>query len=937
MNGIPRAWPDQLFLANELFFALIFVVVTVRAFHERRRAAVDAALLFGVMALLLFISRTTGAIGIPPATTQAMVTPLILAVPYLMLRLVGDFAGVAWWTLRLAEAAFAVEIVALLRTGGVPLAAVAAYTAIAIGWSSIAFVREARRARGVAARRYGAVAIGNGAAVATLIVVLLAVPPGGGDVAAAIGVTVQLLVLVVGAFYFIGFATPLWLRRLWRDTDLRAFLAGVPGLFALPDTDAVVREVARQARDAMGFDGALIGRQTGTGTLRFAGTAEGYEAPGDQTFGGRAMAAGRALVSFDPSREVPARAALYRERNVKVLVAAPMRAGGEVVGVLVTRSSHVSLFASDDLEMCQLLADQAAAVLANRELIEERERQADRDALTDLLNTRALTTRLDAWIASRGDQEPCALLLMDLDAFAEVNQTFGHTLGDELLVRIARRLSETVSEHALLARWSGDQFAVVLPGEGIAGSEVMAERLLRSFERPFPLADEEIECGVSLGIAAWPDHASDARALVAAAEVALALAKRSANTYAVYPVETQPVRTRRLAMRADLRRAIAGGSIRLAYQPIVSLRSGGLVRLEALARWEDPRRGAVPPAQFVELAERTGLIRPLTDLVLRQALADAREWRRGLPHLRVAVNLSARMFADAGLAGRIETACAETGCDPDVLCFEITESVLMAEPEHARHTIERLRQMGIATAIDDFGTGYSSLAYLQRLPVSGLKIDHSFVMSMSADERSDAIVRATIRLAHELGFEVVAEGVGERAHWDLLAASGCDLGQGFYIGRPMPAEAVRGWLSAWARRAPAKPPRPTPRAARERPLVLVVDDDPAIVSVTRDVLREHGYAVATASNGEEALGIMTSARPDAVLLDIHMPILDGAAFAHELRVRGLDTPFAVMTSGPNAASWAERLEASAHLAKPFAVDQLLSVTHRIAGGAEATS
>jgi diguanylate cyclase (GGDEF)-like protein len=928
-------WSELLFLANQAFLSVIFVVVAARALRERRRPDIDVALLFGAMAAVLVLPRVAMELGVPAESRQVMVTPLILAVSYLMLRLVADFAAVPWWALRLSEVAFAGQLIALMFQGSVPLAAVAAYAAIPIAWSSVAFLREARRARGVTRRRYAAIAIGNGAAVTSLVVVAIAVPLGAGTIPAAAAVFLQLCVLVAGVSYFLGFATPLWLRRLWRDSELRSFLARAPGLVALPDMDMVVTELAFRARAAMGSDGVLVGLPAGPGVLRFLGTGPAYEAPIDETFGGRAIRAGRALVSLDPAHDVPAAADLYRERDVKMVVAAPIRISDDVIGVLASRSSHASLFAKDDLETCELLADQAALVLKNRALIEERERQAHHDVLTGLPNSGVLTRKLDALIA-RSDQPRLALILIDPDAFAEVNQTFGHAAGDQLLIEIARRLAVSVPEAGLLARWSGDQFAMLLAGADLARAEGVAVGVVSTFEGPFMAAQEAIECSVSIGIAVYPDHASDARGLVAAADVALAIAKRAAGTYAVYPLEAHPRRARRLALRADLRRAIADGSIRVEYQPLVSLRSGGLLRLEALARWDHPQRGAIPPSEFVELAERTGLIRPLTEQILDKALAEAREWRRWLPRLRVAVNVSARMFADARLIERVATATSRAGCEPEGLSLEITESVLMTEPERARHTITQLRELGVTTEIDDFGTGYSSLAYLQRLPVSGLKIDRQFTAAMTRDERSDAIVRATIRLSHELGFEVVAEGIEDRALWELLAASGCDIGQGFYIARPMSSEHIRPWLGSWMRRVPeAAVPAgllPSPADRRSR-VVLVVDDDPAILSVVRDVLGEHGYAVATASDGEEALGLVLKRTPDAVLLDVHMPLLDGLGFAKAMRGRGIDVPLIMMTAGSNALRWAERAGASGYLAKPFGVDQLLSVTKRVIAGA----
>jgi len=936
LDDVLLEWSALLFLANQAFFVLTFVLVAAQALRERRRPNLDIALLFGVMAVLLVLPRIAAELGVPAEQRGVMVTPLILAVPYLMLRLVADFAAVPWWALRLAEAALVGQIAAFIFEGAIPFAAIAIYAAVPIAWSATAFGREARRARGVTGRRYAAAAFGTMAAVASLAVTAAAILPP----LAAMPVTpvvLQLCVMAAGLAFFVAFATPRWLRSVWRASDLRSFLTRAPDLIAMADGEAVLAELASGARDALGFDGALIGLPAGPGRLRFRGTGAEYEAPIDETFGGRAVLAGRALVSLDPIRDVPARAQMYRERDVKMMVAAPMRIGDETIGALTARSSHPSLFASDDLEMCQLLADQAAFVLQNRALIEERERQAEHDVLTGLPNAGVLRRRLET-VLGRKVRAALALLLIDLDSFAEVNQTFGHDVGDRLLVEIAGRLAASVPEASSLARWGGDQFAVLLANEGLAGAERVAEGLLSAFERPFSVGPDEIECGISIGIAVHPDHASDGRGLVAAADVALTMAKQAASTYAVYPLETQPQRTHRLAMRADLRRAIADGAVRVVYQPLVSMRSGGLLRLEALARWDHPQHGAVSPSEFVELSERTGLIRPLTESILDQALADAREWRRWLAHLRVAVNVSARIFADAGLVDLITAASARAGCELEGLSLEVTEGVLMTEPERARHTIARLRELGVTTEIDDFGTGYSSLAYLQQLPVTGIKIDRQFVVAMVRDERSDAIVRATIRLSHELGFEVVAEGIEDREMWDVLAASGCDVGQGYYVGRPMPADRVRDWLRSWMARAPALPTPPVPPSAAGpgRGSVLVVDDDPAVVRVVRDVLEEHGYAVATASQGEEALSLVAKRVPDVVLLDMHMPLCDGVAFAEAARERGIAVPIIVTTAGPNAQRWAERIGASGYLAKPFAIDELLSVTDRvIAGGSPA--
>lgn len=1050
-------------LATEIFFAATFVLAVRSAVHHPRRANVDVALFFGTLACLMIGSRVLMTLDVAVELRTLWIEATLLALPYLLMRVVHDFAELPGWALPAVAVALVIQAVTLALIGGqLPPALLAAtgtaYVVVPIAWSSLIFVREARRSRGVTRRRFVAVAAGT--VLLALNVTFLALPsavPGLSDSAAVLlAILYQVFGLGSGVAYVVGFAPPVWLRDVWQHADLRSFLLRAPELAAVTDLDELLGMMAFRARQALGYGGVLIGVWDETGTrLKLRGTGVPYEASAEDTFAGRAIQAGHAIASFDPIREVPARAELYVRTNAKMLVAAPIRSGGVVLGALTARSSHVSLFMEDDLRLCQMLADQAAFLLRNRALVLEareshdrlrsivdsahdsiigidrggrivewndraaqvvgwakgeaigrdaatifahgmpnelktrleepvadepergdvfesdirgasgheiavevalaptpgrgptaltmflrdirerrqleleREHRADHDALTGLPNSRLLDQHLlETSMTASIQKQPYALLLMDLDNFAEVNQTFGHAIGDRVLIEIAERLKTIAPPPRVVGRWSGDQFAVLLPREGLGIAEQVAARILASFERPFSVDRDQIEVGVSIGIASYPDHAQDARALVAAADIALVTAKRSANTYAVYPVETHPLRSGRFALRADLRRAIDSGALELHYQPIVSMRSGEVERFEALARWSHPQRGPVPPSEFIDLAERTGLIRPLTEWVLDRATADAARWRRDDPGLRVSVNLSTRAFADAGLFDRIGGAILRAGCGDDALCVEITESILMTEPERARQTIQRLRDRGIRVEVDDFGTGYSSLAYLQRLPVDAVKIDRSFVAAMARETHSDAIVRATIRLSHELGFEVIGEGVEDRAQWDRLAASGCDAAQGYHIARPMPAATVAGWLLGRRRPAGSAALRQLAAVPVGKRFVLIVDDDPAIVTVMRDVLREHGYEVATAANGEEALDLIAQARPSLVLLDVHMPVLDGSQFADALRERGIRVPVVVMTAGPSARDWAEKLAASGHLAKPFAVDQLLSVTER---------
>lgn len=368
------------------------------------------------------------------------------------------------------------------------------------------------------------------------------------------------------------------------------------------------------------------------------------------------------------------------------------------------------------------------------------------------------------------------------------------------------------------------------------------------------------------------------------------------------------------------------------YQPIVDIRGGKVVQLEALARWTDPEGVFIPPAKFIPLAERSGLVGTITTLMIERALADLGRWQRQVPGLRVAVNLSAESLAEPDLPREIGRTLAAAGCEAACLGLEMTESVLMKRPEPSRGHISRLRAIGVRVAIDDFGTGYSSLRYLQLLPVDEIKIDRQFIASSVEDRNSQIIVRSVVALCHELGFGVVAEGVADREVWDLLAALSCDSAQGYFVAKPMPPDAVGPWIDAWQRTTRPRPEVVPADAPLERPLVLVVDDEPTIVSLVESLLVERGYRVRTALNGQEALEAADRHRPDLILLDVRLPMIDGEGIVAELRARRIDVPVVVMTAGPSAVHWARKLKVAGSIAKPFDIGELLSTVERYASG-----
>jgi diguanylate cyclase (GGDEF)-like protein len=423
--------------------------------------------------------------------------------------------------------------------------------------------------------------------------------------------------------------------------------------------------------------------------------------------------------------------------------------------------------------------------------------QALHDHLTDLPNRVLLYERMedaiDAVVRTGG---VAALLLIDLDRFKEVNDTLGHDHGDRLLEEVASRLREAVRRGDTLARLGGDEFAVLVrdvPNRG-AVAEVAA-RLQEAMTRPFVINGFTAVLDASVGIAYCPDHGQDVHQLVQRADVAMYDAKRSRTSIETYAEERDPYSAERLQLLGELRAAISAGELVLHYQPKVDVGSDTVLGVEALVRWQHPTRGLLPPGEFVPLAERTGAIGDLTRWVLDTALRQTRAWRDAGRDLTMAVNLAAPNIVDESLPDLVRNLLERWDVPGDRLECEISEHTVMADPHRAISVLERLRALGVRLSLDDFGTGHSSLAYLKRLPLDEVKIDRSFVMGMAENSNDAAIVRSTIDLARNLGLDVVAEGVESAAILRDLGALSCDVAQGFFLSRPLPAWELDGWLA----------------------------------------------------------------------------------------------------------------------------------------------
>jgi diguanylate cyclase len=426
----------------------------------------------------------------------------------------------------------------------------------------------------------------------------------------------------------------------------------------------------------------------------------------------------------------------------------------------------------------------------------QNQHQALHDGLTGLPNRTLLRDRIGQAIR-QADRElgPMALALLDLDRFKEVNDTLGHHYGDQLLIQVGQRLQATLRAVDTVARLGGDEFAVLLPRiETAEGAVQVARKLQAALHEPFLVEGLSLDVEASIGLALYPDHGNDPEELLQHADIAMYVAKDTHAGFVLFDPTLDQHSPRKLVLLGELRRVIDQHQLLLHYQPKIHAHSGQVLGVEALVRWQHPDHGLIPPAEFIPLAEHTGLIGPLTHYVLDQALRQCHQWRQDGHELAVAVNVSARRLLDLAFPDEVAGLLAHWRVPARLLVVEITESTIMADPTHALEILGRLDRMGVQVAIDDFGTGYSSMAYLKSLPVHELKVDRSFVAQMTSNSRDAVIVRSTVDLGRNLGLRVVAEGVEDQTTWQELDAVGCDAIQGYYISRPVPPEDLITWL-----------------------------------------------------------------------------------------------------------------------------------------------
>lgn len=444
-----------------------------------------------------------------------------------------------------------------------------------------------------------------------------------------------------------------------------------------------------------------------------------------------------------------------------------------------------------------MIMDQTEALRSRADALERQaNHSATHDAVTDLPNRALFHDRVEqALLAARNQNEPVVILLVEIVNYKEIYDTLGRNSSDLIIKQIATRLDNVVFDTDSVARLDGSIFGILLRGiEDVASGIVLAKSIQNALDPAFRVERLNLAIQSNIGIVNFPEHGEDVDTLMQRAGVALFMAARSHEGYAVYMPSFDDHSPRRLTLMSELRQALERDQLQVHYQPKIQIKTGQLYGAEALVRWSHPKHGFISPDEFIPMAERTRVIKHLTSWMLKQTFKQCAAWRQQGLALTVSVNLSAKDLHDPELPDVIAGIAAAVGLKPEWMMLELTESSIMTDPERSMDVIQRLHEMGYKLAIDDFGTGYSSLAYLKKMPLTELKIDKSFVMDLFQSDNDAVIVNATINLAHNLGLQVTAEGVENQAILQALADYGCDLAQGYHLSKPLSCEAFEQWM-----------------------------------------------------------------------------------------------------------------------------------------------
>ena len=618
------------------------------------------------------------------------------------------------------------------------------------------------------------------------------------------------------------------------------------------------------------------------------------------------------------------------KRGYASSIALPLRGRDGVLGALNIYAAEAEAFDVDEVRLLRELADDLAFGIVSQRDATARARAeealdyyANYDGVTGLANRNLFGDRLrQATLHTARSGRRMAVLMLGLDRFKAINDSLGHDAGDALLKHVGQSLAAALREGDTVARLSSGEFAVAM--SDLARDEdaaPVAMKLLEAAMRPLTLNGNDIYTTASMGISVYPKDGTDAASLLQNADAALSSAKAmGGNLFHFYSPQMNESMAARFALESGLRLALERDELRVHYQPRVSLQGGEMTSAEALVRWEHPEAGMMPPAQFIPLAEETGLILPLGEWVINSVCRQLRAWLdAGLPVPPVAVNLSARQFRQKNLVQVVRQALRVEGLEARYLELEITESALMDDMEAAIATLRELKAIGVKLSLDDFGTGYSSLSHLKRLPIDYLKIDQSFVRELTTDPDAAAICLAIVGLAHNLKLTVIAEGVETAGQANYLRQQRCDEMQGYYFSRPVPAgEFERFMTQATTLALPLRPPE-------ERRTLLLVDDEANILSALKRMLRRDGYEIFTAGSAREGFDILSTHAVQVIVSDQRMPEMNGTEFLSKVRGLYPDTIRMVLSGYTDLGTITESINRGAiykFLTKPWDDEQL---------------
>lgn len=545
------------------------------------------------------------------------------------------------------------------------------------------------------------------------------------------------------------------------------------------------------------------------------------------------------------------------------------------------------------------------------------------DTLTGLPNRALLQDRTEHGISmAQRAGEPLTMMLVGIDHLRSVNDSLGHHIGDDLLVEMARRLSDAVREQDTVARLGGKEFVLVLPGTSGEGGAHLATGLLWKLAQPLSLEGHELTLTASIGIASYPDNGGDFDTLLKSVEIAMHRAQsQGRDTFQFYSEAMYQQVVARDQMVKALRNAASLDQLQVAYQPQVDLQTGKISGMEALLRWTHPELGTVPPIQFIPVAEEFGLIKGLGEWVLRQACRDIRAWLdKGMNVPHVAVNVSPMQFHDDDLIAQVKQALADFRIDPSLLYLEVTESSLMDDVVRSETMLRNLKDLGIKLALDDFGTGYSSLSYLKRFPFDKVKIDQSFVRDITTSQSDNVIVKVIVSMAHGLGLKVIAEGVETQAQCEIMRTSVCDEIQGYFFSKPINAFSIEEIL-AEGRQLPTE----LLRFRKPQRTLLLVDDEPNVLAALKRLFRRDGYTIITANSGLEGLEVLAQHKVDVIMSDQRMPGMTGVQFLRAAKLSHPDTIRIVLSGFTELQSVTDAINEGAiyrFLTKPWDDEQL---------------